>query len=71
MKAGRPIGGRLTPDDKQKALDRAREATKVWKEHNPDKQQEYLKRYKAKEHSIDLISVLQKFIRHIKEVSIN
>ena len=73
MKAGRPIGGRLAPDEKQKALERAREAQKVWRLENPDKQKEYLQRFRERrdqEGNEDPTSILQKFIKRIKGIYI-
>ncbi len=73
-KAGRPVGGKLSDEEKKLSLLRARELQKQWRIDNPERYAEHIKKYResrkvAKE--VDQFDLIQKFVKRIKTVNIN
>lgn len=73
-KAGRPLGGRLSDEDKVQSVVHARELQKQWRVDNPERYTQSIKKYCESRKIVKEINeydVIQKFLKRIKCISIN
>ena len=73
-KVGRPLGGKLSVDDKIQSVTYAKEQRKKWRIENPERYAEHMKNYRANTKNIKEITefeIIHKFLKRIKCISIN
>ena len=73
-KVGRPLGGKLSDDDKILSIIHSRQQQKKWREDNPERYAERILNYRANTKNIKQLTefeVILKFLKRIKCITIN